>query len=125
MAMWGGWPGPVDYEKKRLDEIIQEQGKTINNLSMRLKQLEDKLNNSLTISNNLPSTPSLTSPRSPFVKIGDTYIQPVINVNHNTVLYYGLFQKLTEDISINLITKQEQKTSAFPNCTVISNKVNL
>jgi hypothetical protein len=64
--------------------------------------------------------PSLTSPLSPFVKIGDTYIQPVMNVNHTAVLYYGLFQKLTEDISINLVTKQKQKIAAFPECTVFS-----
>jgi hypothetical protein len=47
MAMWDGWPGPVDYQKQQFDKTLQEQGKTINNLSMRLKQLEDKLNSLL------------------------------------------------------------------------------
>lgn len=48
MAMWDGWPGPVDYQKQQFDKTLQEQGKTINNLSMRLKQAEDKLNSLLT-----------------------------------------------------------------------------
>ena len=54
MTMWDGWTRPVDYEKERVDRLLKEQGKSINDLIIQVKNLtkkvEEFLDNSSTFS---------------------------------------------------------------------------
>ena len=123
MTMWDGWPGPVDYEKERVDRLLKEQGKSINDLIIQVKNLTEKVEE---LSKNSSTkeevtTSKLVNPKTDAVKIYDTYIQPVMNYEHTRILYYGLFQKISPDTCLDLITKKEIYISASPDCTIISN----
>ena len=121
--MWDGGPGQVDYE--RVDRLLKEQGKSINDLIIQVKNLTNKveeLSKNSTTKEEV-TTSKLVSPKTDAVKIYDTYIQPVMNYDHTRILYYGLFQKISPDTCLDLITKKEIYISHSPDCTIISKGV--
>ena len=65
--------------------------------------------------------PTLTSPLSPFVKIGDIYLQSVLK--DNSIAYQSLFKKLSATTCFNYLTNSEEKIVAYPSATLVSKDV--